>query len=210
MPQIFIKHNGPSQLYVWHITETLPQLKSILDYKNMSEVNKFTSIVHQKQYLAKQILLQNNRLIEKLDYLPTGKPVLSNGQYISISHSGMFVVVAVSSQPVGIDLEARNAKLLKISSRFKHPDDVIPVLSDEISRLQYLWTAKESVYKLAGIPGLNLKNDIRLTAFSKNNDTGMALLKNHQKIKLFFNKLPNNFLHCQAYFSIDFNPIMII
>ena len=201
MPQYFLKHNTPAQLYIWHITESREQLKSLLPYEKRVEAEKYASVTHQKQYLAKQILLQQNALDKQLRYLSSGKPVLNDGQYISISHSDNFVVVAVSSQPVGIDIEQPKPKLINISSRFKHPVDRLPALTGETVPLQYLWTAKESIYKLAGISGLNFKNDIRLLSYDQSYTSGTALLKNRQKIQLFFNKLELDFLICLAFFS---------
>ena len=201
MPQYFIEHSAPAQLYIWHITESREQLKSLLPYEKRVEAEKYASVTHQKQYLAKQILLQQNALDKQLRYLSSGKPVLNNGQYISISHSDNFVVIAVSSQPIGIDIEKPNPKLINISSRFKHPVDRLPALTGETVPLQYLWTAKESIYKLAGISGLNFKNDIRLLSYGQFNTSGTALLKNRQKIKLFFNKLEPDLMLCMAFFS---------
>ena len=200
MPQYFTKHTAPTKLYIWHITESLEQLESYLTCKKTVEAKKYASVMHQKQYLAKQILLHRYALIKKLDYLASGKPVLTDGQYISISHSGNYVAIAVGSQPVGIDIEKPNPKLIKISSRFKHPDDELPALTEELVQLQYLWTAKESIYKLAGMGGLNFKNNIRILSFEQFNIYGTALLKNRQKIKLFFNKLDDDFLLCVAFF----------
>ncbi len=201
MPQYFLEHTAPVQLYIWHITENPEQLKLLLPYEKTVEAEKYASVIHQKQFLAKQILLHQNVFDKQIRYLSSGKPVLNDGQYISISHSNNYVVVAVSSQPVGIDIEQPHPKLIKINSRFKHPDDEFPALTEELVQLQYLWTAKESIYKLAGIPGLNFKNDIRLLSFNQFNTSGTALLKNQQKIKLFFNKLEPNFLLCMAFFS---------
>lgn len=201
MPQFFLKHTTPAQLYIWHITESREQLKALLPHEKTEAVGKYASIVHQKQYLAKQILLHRTHLDKHIHYLTSGKPVLNDDQYISISHSDSYVVIAVSSQPIGIDIEKPNPKLIKINSRFKHPDDKLPALISEPAQLQYLWTAKESIYKLAGIAGLNFKNDIRLLSFNQFDTSGTALLKNRQKIKLFFNKLEPNFVLCTAFFS---------
>ena len=201
MPQYFLEHTAPTQLYIWHITENREQLKSLLPYEKTVDAEKYASITHQKQYLAKQILLHRNSLDKQFRYLSSGKPVLNDGQYLSISHSDNFVIIAVSSQPIGIDIEQPNPKLITISSRFKHPDDELPALTEEPVQLQYLWTAKESIYKLAGVSGLSFKNDIRLLTYNQFNTSGTALLKNRQKIKLFFNKLEPDFMLCMAFFS---------
>ena len=201
MPQIYIEHTKRIHLYIWHIKESTEQLKNMLQDEKAVETQKFVSINHQKQFLAKQILFERYDLSEKVEYLPNGKPVCKNGRYISISHSGEYVVVAVSHEPVGIDIERKNPKLHRIASRFRHPDDVLPKAVDNLEQLQYLWTAKESIYKLAGMTGLSFKEDIRLTDFNQNNTEAKAILKKQDTIALFYYKLEQDYLLCVVNYS---------
>ena len=201
MPQIPIEHTKRIHLYIWHIKESTEQLKNMLQDEKAVETQKFVSINHQKQFLAKQILFERYDLSEKVEYLPNGKPVCKNGRYISISHSGEYVVVAVSQEPVGIDIERKNPKLHRIASRFRHPDDVLPKAVDNLEQLQYLWTAKESIYKLAGMTGLSFKEDIRLTDFNQNNTEATAILKRKDEITLYYYKLEQDYLLCVVNYS---------
>lgn len=201
MPQIIIEHINRIHLYIWHITESVEQLKSLLPSEKTVEVKKIASISHQKQFLAKHILLYRYNLVDKISYLDTGKPVCNDGRYISISHSGVFVVIAVSREPVGIDIERKNPKLLRISSRFQHQDDMLPKHADDLAQLQFLWTAKESIYKLAGIPGLSFKQNIRITAFNQTNTTAIAMLNKKESIDLFFYEMRPDYLLCIAFYK---------
>ncbi len=201
MPQIYIEHTGRTQLYLWHITENTGQLKSLLPVEKTVEVEKMASVNHQKQFLAKQILLHRYNLAEKIHYMENGKPVCRDGQYVSISHSGVYVVVAHSQEPVGIDVERKNPKLERISSRFIHPEDIFPEIPGTLRQLQYLWTAKESIYKLAGIPGLRFKKDIRLISFDMKNYTAKALLKDKNVVKLFFYELKPDYVLCAGFYG---------
>ncbi len=200
MPQISIEHTTRTHLYIWHITESIEQLKSLLPTEKTVEANKMSATVHQKQFLVKQILLQRYDLSDKIDYLDSGKPVCSDGRFISISHSGDYVVVAVSSEPVGIDIERKNPKLHRIASRFVHAKDVSPKDADSLAQLQYLWTAKESIYKLAGVAGLSFKQEIRLTEFGPDNIKATALLREQKTVDLFFYELEPDYLLCVGFY----------
>ena len=203
MPQIFIEHTARTRLFIWHIIEDVATLKSLLPVEKTVEVEKMASIVHQKQFLAKQILLHRYGLTDKITYLPSGKPVCKNNNYISISHSGEYVAVAVSQEPAGVDIERKNPKLHRIASRFRHPDDVVPKDLDTLTQLQYLWAAKESIYKLSGIPGLSFKQDIRIISFDMKNFTATALLKNKRLIDLYYYLLKPDYVLCAGFYGND-------
>ncbi len=200
MPEIKLSNTAPSQLMVWHLTESVGQLKELLPVHIAGKASHFKSPMHQKQFLAKQILLNTYQLTDKLQYADSGKPFLSDNKYISISHSHAYVAIAVSQQAVGIDLEQPNPKLKKIAGRFVHADDILLNSKENLTSLQWLWTAKESIYKLAGIPGLSFKNDIRITTLDPDNFKGVALLNKRHPVDLFFNKITDDMLLCQAFY----------
>ncbi len=199
MPQIFTDTVAPSTLWAWHITESLDTLLHLSGASAVKILDKYRFETHQKQFLVKQILLKKAGLDQKIDYLETGKPILNTTNFISITHAHQYVFIAESAYPVGIDVEFKNKKLIKIAPRFVHPDDCLPQQPNTLSKLQQIWTAKESIYKLAGIPGLSFKNDIRIINFDDHNGTAQALLQKEQKISLFFKALLDDFLLCQAF-----------
>ena len=207
MPQIFIENIAPSTIWAWHITESLEMLLNLSGGSAGKILDKYRFETHQKQFLVKEILLKRAGLDQKINYLPTGKPILNTTHFISISHSHQYVFIAESSYPVGIDVEFKNRKLFKIASRFVDPDDYLPEQPETLNQLQQIWTAKESIYKLAGIPGLSFKNDIRIINFDDYNGTAQALLQNQQKITLFFKVFPENFLLCQAFLDEKENKV---
>jgi len=190
-----------SSLYLWNITESLTGLLSLLTKSASNEYLRYRSPEHQKQYLAKKILLQYLSIEDKLSYLDSGKPVLNNNQHISISHSGNWVVISIASQETGIDMESANPKLLKIASKFVHPSEKNIFETGKTEDLQFIWTAKESIYKLAGQKGLSFKNDIILHQFDRKKKMAYALLHQKKKIKIFFNKINPNLIISQAFFD---------
>jgi phosphopantetheinyl transferase (holo-ACP synthase) len=65
--------------------------------------------------------------------------------------------------PVGIDVEMKREKILRIAHKFttfvREPNTDIKA---EIPRLTHIWAAKETMYKIAGTPGLSFFKDMRV------------------------------------------------
>ena len=188
-----------SRLYLWKITETIPQLINLLDAEVSPEYLRYKTAVHQKQNLAKQLLFQYMRINDQIHYLQSGKPVLSGGRHISVSHSKDWVGVVLSNEPVGLDMEFARLQLIRTASKYIHPDEMQLFDNPSVESFQYAWTAKESIYKLAGQPALFFKRDIRLLHLETGN--GTACLQQKRKISLFFNKIAPDLLICQAVFQ---------
>ncbi|WP_269468907.1 4'-phosphopantetheinyl transferase family protein [Paenibacillus sp. JZ16] len=93
-----------------------------------------------------------------------GKPFLKehDNLHFNISHSGHWIVCAVSSTPVGIDVEKMEAIDMDIAKRYFHITEFNALLdcdpSVRLSRFFDLWTLKESYIKAVG-KGLHLPLD---------------------------------------------------
>jgi len=80
--------------------------------------------------------------------------------YISISHcNGMAAVAIHPSLRIGIDIETPREQLQRVSRKFLTDDE--STRFHDIEDLLWAWTAKEAIYKAAGIAGLPL-HDIHL------------------------------------------------
>ena len=85
---------------------------------------------------------------------PDGKPLLANGSLdFSLSHSGEWVLCAVSSQLVGVDVELPRCTMAT-ARRFFAPEEVAMVealpKAAQADALLRLWTAKEAFTKALG------------------------------------------------------------
>jgi 4'-phosphopantetheinyl transferase len=86
-----------------------------------------------------------------------GKPYLLNHPefHYNLSHSGRYVVIAVSSAPVGIDVEQISSLNLDIAqmcfSALEHSDLLSKPKELQINYFFDLWTIKESYLKLYGV-----------------------------------------------------------
>jgi len=105
--------------------------------------------------LSKMTGLSNNQLsFFKNEF---GKPFLSNviDIHYNISHSGVYVVCAVSNTQIGVDIELIKSIDINIAKRFFSPDEINYVFypSDEqqYERFYQIWTMKESQVKWEGM-----------------------------------------------------------
>lgn len=91
----------------------------------------------------------------ELSHNADGKPFITEcpNAYISVSHSKDECVLAVSDMPIGVDVETARPQLPRIAHKFLTAAETSrePLT---IKRLMMLWTAKEAVFKCAGIPSL--------------------------------------------------------
>lgn len=107
-----------------------------------------------------------------LAHYPDGAPFIENHPeiHISISHSSSTCVMAVSDQPVGIDIETPRAQLARVKDKFLNTEEAARIEADDapdsLGLLLRYWTAKEAVYKLMRTPGLSLTEIILSTDMS--------------------------------------------
>ena len=165
-----LSHNGHLLVFpiiaIWKITESVDELHRQL----LSEWGEaahgylqFKAESRQREWLAVRLLF--SRLLKKpfeILYSPSGKPFLKDSKlHISISHTKGYAAIALSHEPIGIDIEQKGGKALKIREKFLQDTefDIHPTLSPEDDAVA-LWSAKEAVYKLQSAPSPRLKEDI--------------------------------------------------
>lgn len=172
MPLIFTYDPLPAvTLAIWRLTEDIPQLSDMvfLHPEEKFTLRSYKNELRKKQWLAVRALVQlitpNSPMI---CYDEHGKPFFSNGDvHLSISHSGQFVAVILSRTiPAGIDIEVPRDKILRVASRFLSPSEALdPQEPEYLNKLTIHWCAKEAMYKMTGIPGLDLQNEIVISGF---------------------------------------------
>ncbi len=85
-------------------------------------------------------------------YAPSGQPVMANGPYISLSHSGQYALAAAALCPIGADIEGLVTARLNLAARCLNDRersvfDNSPVPDETFRRF---WVAKEAFVKLTG------------------------------------------------------------
>lgn len=92
-----------------------------------------------------------------LSHRADGAPYIAGSEWhISVSHcSGLAILAVDPTAPVGVDIETPREQLLRISGKFLDRREH-QLFGGSISLLLRAWTAKEAVFKAAGISDLTI------------------------------------------------------
>lgn len=166
------------RLGIWAISESSDDFWALSPYVESSR-SEFNALYKSEQrkcevlavrLLIKEIIGDNVQLLHQ----DNGKPYLSSGMNISISHTRGFAVIIVShSKQVSVDIEYFSNRIERIRSKFMRDDENA---SSQVKLLMH-WCAKETMYKL--FPEENLTfNKMQLLSVDGNDSTGIITAKN--------------------------------
>lgn len=159
-----------TSVFIWKIEEpaaTLAKGLQLTDYCS-ERISCLKSESQQKQFLSIRHLLSVAGYTDKdMYYNEKGKPYLKDLRHISISHSHEFSCLMISDRPVGIDIEKKRDKILRIAHKFTPLEEYHTLANTDakIRKLTIVWGAKEAIYKALNIPGLSFLNDIYIEDF---------------------------------------------
>ena len=179
--------NSQTIVKIWKITESKEFFNDqlVLKTESLERVNGMKSELHQRGFLSVRMLLAEfGYLDEDLVYDASGKPHLKDGKYISITHSYTFSAVVVSSKKVGVDIEKKRDKNVKIAPKFIGYETVYLSETDPhlVQKLTWIWCIKESLYKLYSTPGVGFKNHFLVLPFGpESNTTSIWIIKDQQR-----------------------------
>ncbi len=161
-----------TQVYIWKVIESESELSKNIELTQHCEKRMLgmKSEMHRRAFLSIRHLLKIADYEDRhLIYNEFGKPHLSDGNHISITHSHNFTAVIISSDvEVGIDIEKQRDKILRIAYKFTPIEEYRTLANSEalIRKLTIVWGAKESLYKIYAQPGLSFLNHINVQNFS--------------------------------------------
>lgn len=118
--------------------------------------------------LAARLALLQLGVSAPVVYTSQGKPeIFDESAHISISHTRGWVAVAVSSRPIGIDVERWSARPLRAAARFlsERERDWLSASDGAADAATLLWSAKEAVYKMLGAEGVDFSQHLRVMPF---------------------------------------------
>ena len=192
------------------IADTLPlQNPQLLDdYLDQVRVQRQEKILRMKSIQAQALSIGAEILLEKALYESFGthkeldikigshgKPSLINDPEIhyNLSHSGNYVVCALASDEVGVDLQKMKQLNLKLAKRYFAEEEVKWLFDLPAEKQQRgffdLWAIKESYMKFTGKGfALPMKSfSVRIgEGFPDHSE--VALFKDKEKIAVFFKK----------------------
>lgn len=178
-----IQYNPTTKILIWKITETFDTLFSevILKEKTLIRLQGMKSETHQRAFLSVRKLLQETGHNDiQLHYDEFGKPHLDNENHISITHSFDFSAIILSDKNVGIDIEQRREKIIRIADKFVDDSEFLFLnkenLEEYVSKLTVIWGIKEAVFKIRNEKGISFKDHIFVAPFEMNDLKAEALL----------------------------------
>ncbi|MDQ2087638.1 4'-phosphopantetheinyl transferase superfamily protein [Herbivorax sp. ANBcel31] len=187
-----VKYDMDKKLFekaLTYIPETKQdKIKRFLRYED-SVRSLIAEILIRKIVILKLKIKNDEIFFETGEY---GKPYLKGVDdfHFNISHSGKWVVCAISDRPVGVDVEKIKHLDIKIADRFfskKEIDDLYRL--EESERLQYffdLWTLKESYIKADGrglyipLSSISFKKENDKIVFNTQNDLNKCFFKRYR------------------------------
>ena len=138
----------------WHLNQVKLFENELLSYNaliNQSRKNEFLGI---------RFLRNSSNHDFEICYQASGKPFFNNSSlHISISHSKNFVALAVSTHPIGIDIEECHERILKIRDRFLNAEEKKIFDLKSLYDLTVAWCIKESLFKLNSENKINIQHE---------------------------------------------------
>lgn len=193
------------EVYALNISSALPAKYKELFLKQVSEEKRckiaryrqemdgqrtLVGEILMKVMLAKHLKLRAGEIVfEKNEY---GKPYLEgNPLYFNLSHSGEWVVGAISDQPVGVDVEQIKKADLGIAKHFFAPleYEALNQIANEEERnaaFYMLWSGKESYIKRIG-KGLSMPLETFSLVYKQRK---LQLVKAYEAQKAYFTVYP--------------------
>ena len=144
-------------LYIVDVDLGIKHKKFLLENITEEQKEKYLSFAHEVDQVRSLLssYLKNQLSKEMVSKNKHGKPFFENGPFFNISHSGKYVVMAVSSKEVGVDIEENKAR--DLSSITKIFNEAEAKVAKEHQDFYYLWCAKESLIKCMGITISSIK-----------------------------------------------------
>jgi 4'-phosphopantetheinyl transferase len=176
-----INHDSSTKILVWKISESLLQLNNEvkLNQKSQIRLDSMKSEMHKCGFLSVRKLLQKAGYSDSdLFYDVFGKPHLTDGNHISISHSYQFSTIIIGKQKVGIDIEKEREKIIIIADKFNNNSQINKDnKQDYIKKLTVIWGAKEAIFKIRNEKGISFKDNIIVNPFQIKEKTALAKLE---------------------------------
>jgi len=194
MPVIHKEENSEYRWGIWQIEESeselLRDLPSDEDLRNsLATIKVFNRKI---ESIATRALLNYQASDAGVRYNGIwkdkhGKPFLIDEKtHISISHSYPYAAAMLNlNDPVGIDLEHYNKKILKLETKFMSEQEIFDSNKDP-GKMILVWAAKEALYKSYGRKNLSFKDNIEILPFEMLKEGILkSKVKRHDEVRFY-------------------------
>ncbi|MDN3722839.1 4'-phosphopantetheinyl transferase superfamily protein [Aequorivita sp. SDUM287046] len=163
--------NPATKVFIWKIEESFEALSKGTDLTSncSNRVANMKSELHRRGFMSiRHLLALEGYTDHDLRYDENGKPHLTDGKNISITHSFNFSAIIVSDVEVGIDIEKQRNKILKIAHKFTPIEEYRTIANEDamMRKLTIVWCAKESLYKSFAEKGVSFLEHIYVEDFA--------------------------------------------
>lgn len=173
---------------IWDMCESLDELKNLSEQYDLSSLK---SEKRKKEFLASRLLLEKIHPNTSIIYNRYGAPTLSDGNFVSISHSKNLVAFIVSDKKAGLDIEKISKRALRLSSKFIAKDNHQKLT---LEKATLIWCCKEAIFKWHQKGDVDFKKDISLTPFVLSEKGEIAANFKKEQLKLNYRKINNHYL----------------
>ena len=197
MPLKSVENIAPDvRMGLWDITESVDDFLGQGGNAAVLEalIDGYASEQRRREVLAVRMLL--DRMVGakvELRHELSGRPWLSNGMNVGISHTKGFASVVVSpSRKVAVDVEYISERVGKVAAKMLRPDEK----ADTLLGLLLHWCTKETLYKLYSDEHLALK-DMQVLSVEGCEATGIVKAKNVKRgetLDVFYRVFDNKVL----------------
>jgi 4'-phosphopantetheinyl transferase EntD len=170
MPEIWRKDEPNYHIIIWQSTEPVEELlnSARLNEQDFSEFSSFKSDTRKREWVtvrtALHALLPGEN--QSISYDSHGKPTLYGDRSISISHSGEFIAVMIAEgSRIGIDIEVIHPRIETLSRKFVNERERDFINQDVFEKLHIIWGAKEVLFKVYSLGGLDFRKDMLVEPF---------------------------------------------
>jgi phosphopantetheinyl transferase len=157
-----------SSLGLWRMEETVEELKGFqIEQKVQQDIHLSQHPLRLQQQLCTKILLDTLLSAGPIQMAKdeAGRPWPANVPgFLSISHNPKYVALLYNPErPCGIDIEQPSDRILRIASRFVHPEENEQIRKEHrIEDTTLIWCVKECVFKQIGRQGVIFKDQLRV------------------------------------------------
>jgi phosphopantetheinyl transferase len=174
-------------ILLWHLTESDEAWMDLAEKARQHFPNQLPNRRDMERF-ATLLLLKEAKLEDQLQYNEFGKPVLRDGQFISISHDKNLVGIIIHGEEIGLDIQTVEERIHRIANKFCNDNELNQFQSTE--ERTAIWCTKEAIFKYFGTD-VPFAESITVTAIDWNSEEIIANYSGVHGNRIFTLKLMN-------------------